>query len=187
MFKVLLGIIVGCSLAANLLASSGGGGCGAGGAGGFGGDSGPIFPLPRVEEDVNVGGITERLDREKWGYSVFAAVGEDPLARFFGEDIEITLRRVAQMPNDERTLVQSLGARKDVLYVRTVATSGGLHGVKAAFGNRRRLGLREQSAVRYFVALSGKDWLYFEARPTGKAPQWQDANDLILGAKLDRS
>ena len=60
MFKVLLGIIVGCSLAANLLASSGGGGCGAGGAGGFGGDSGPIFPLPRVEEDVNVGGITER-------------------------------------------------------------------------------------------------------------------------------
>ena len=189
MFKVLLGMATWFSLAAGLLASGGGGGCAGGGAGfcGFG-DSGPIFALPSVEEDVKVGGITLRLDREKWGYSVFAATcDESPLARFFGEDIEVTLRRVVPMPNDERTLFQSLGSRNDVLYVRAVGTSGALHGVKVAFGNRRRLAPREQSAVRYFIAVSGKDWLCFEARPTGKAPQWQDANDLILGARLDRS
>jgi hypothetical protein len=188
MFRLLLGITISCTLAAGLLASGGGGGCAGGGAGlgGFG-DSGLIFALPKVEEDVKVGGITLKLDREKWGYSVFGATSQGPLARFVGDDIEVTLRRAAPMPDDGRTLVQSLSSRNDVLYVRAVATAGALRGVKAAFGNRRRFAPREQSAVRYFIAVSGKDWLYFEARPTGKAPQWQDANDLILGAKLNRS
>ena len=65
-----------------------------------------------------MGGLTLKLDREKWGYSVFAAASGGLLGRFFGEDIEVTLRRVAPMPNNERTLVQSLGSRSDVLYVR---------------------------------------------------------------------
>ena len=49
------------------------------------GDSGPVFPAPKVEEDVKVGGIILRLDREKWGYSLFAATKEGVLARFSGE------------------------------------------------------------------------------------------------------
>jgi hypothetical protein len=80
-----------------------------------------------------------------------------------------------------------LSAQKDVLYARAVATSGALRGVKAAYGIRHGLASREQTAVRYFIAVSGGSWLCFEARPTGKAPQWQDANELILGAKPDRS
>jgi hypothetical protein len=72
------------------------------------------------------------------------------------------------------------------VYSRAVATSGALHGVKAAFGSRQNSTPRMQDSVRYFIAVSGKDWLCFEARPTGKAPQWQDASALILGAKLDR-
>jgi hypothetical protein len=184
MFKLLLSLMTWCSLAASLLASGGGGGCGGGGMGSCGfGDSGPIFPLPRVEEDVKVGGIILRLDREKWGYSVFAAAKEGVLARFSTGDIEVTLRRVAPMRDDERALIQRLRSRADVLYVRSVATSGGLRGVKVSFG----LAPREQSAVRYFMAVSAKDWLCFEARPIGRTPQWQDASELILGAKFDRS
>ena len=156
------------------------------GSWGFG-DSGPIFPLPRVEEDVKVGGIILRLDREKWGYSVLAAAKEGVLARFSAEDIEVTLRRGAPMRDDERTLVERLRSRNDVLYVRSVATSGALRGLKVGFGLRRGLAPREQSAVRYFIAVSAKDWLCFEARPTGRTPQWQDASELILGAKFDRS
>jgi hypothetical protein len=125
MFKLLLSLMTWCSLAASLLASGGGGGCGGGGMGSCGfGDSGPIFPLPRVEEDVMVGGIILRLDREKWGYSVFAAAKEGVLARFSTGDIEVILRRAAPMRDDERALIQRLRSRADVLYVRSVATSG---------------------------------------------------------------
>jgi hypothetical protein len=189
MFRALLGIAAWCSIASGLLASGGGGGCAGGGGGfcGFGGDSGYPFSLPKVEEDVDVGGLTLKLDRTKWGYSVFAAEGDGPLARFTGEDIEVTLRRIAPPSDDGRRLVETLAARNDVLYARAVATSGALRGVKAAYGIRRNLALREQTAVRYFIAVSDQSWLCFEARPTGKAPQWQDANDLILGAKPDRS
>jgi hypothetical protein len=151
------------------------------------GDSGPIFPLPRVEEDVKVGGIILRLDREKWGYSVFAAAKEGVLARFSGEDIEVTLRRVLPMREDERSLAQRLRSRNDVLYVHSVATSGGLRGLKVGFGLRSGLAPHKQSTVRYFIAVPAQDWLCFEARPTGRIPQWQDASELILGAKFDRS
>jgi hypothetical protein len=190
MFKALLGVAVWCSMAVGLLASGGGGGCGGGGGGGFcgfGGDSGRIYALPTVEEDVNVGGLTLKLDRTKWGYSVFATTHDGPIARFVGEDIEVTLRRIAPLADKGRSLVETLAARNDVLYVRPVATSGALRGVKAAYGIRRNLAVREQTAVRYFISVSGRSWLCFEARPTGKAPQWQDANDLILGARPDRS
>jgi hypothetical protein len=146
-----------------------------------------VFELPKVEEDVEVGGLTLKLDRTKWGFSVFAGTATGTLARFVGEDIEVTLRRIAPLPDEGRLLVESLAAQKDVLYVRTVATSGALRGVKAAYGIRHSLASREQTAVRYFIAVSGRSWLCFEARPTGKAPQWQDANDLVLGARPDRS
>ncbi len=191
MFRALLGVAAWCSVAAGLLASGGGGGCAGGGGGGgfcgFGGDSGYSFALPKVEEDVDVGGLTLKLDRTKWGYSVFGGTDAGTLARFVGEDIEVTLRRIAPPTDEGRRLVSTLAARNDVLYARAVATSGALRGVKAAYGNRRGFALREQTAVRYFIAVSDQSWLCFEARPTGKAPQWQDANDLILGAKPDRS
>jgi hypothetical protein len=191
MLKALLSVAVWCSTAAVLLASGGGGSCGGGGDGGgfcgFGGDSGRPFALPEVEEDVDVGGLTLKLDRTKWGYSVFAGTDTGTLARFVGEDIEVTLRRIAPPSDEGRRLVETLAARNDVLYARAVATSGALRGVKAAYGIRRNLALREQTAVRYFIAVSNQSWLCFEARPTGKAPQWRDANDLILGAKPDRS
>jgi len=191
MFKILLGIAAWCSLAGGLLASGGGGSCagGGGGDGGFCGfgDSGYSFSLPKVEEDVDVGGLTLKLDRTKWGYSVFAGADVGPLARFVGEDIEVTLRRIAPLPDEGRLLVETLAGQNDVLYVRAVATSGALRGVKAAYGVRHGLASREQTAVRYYIAVSGQSWLCFEARPTGKSPQWQDANDLILGARPDRS
>jgi hypothetical protein len=188
MLKVLLGVAAWCTMASALFAS--GGGCGGGGGGGFcgfGGDSGPIFELPKVEEDVYVGGLTLKLDRTKWGYSVFAPASDGTLARFVGEDIEVTLRRIGPPSDSARALVETLAAQNDVLYARAVATSGAVRGVKAAYGIRRGLALRDQTAVRYFLAVSGQSWLCFEARPTGKAPQWQDANDLILGAKPDRT
>ena len=189
MLKVLLGFAAWCTMASALLAS--GGGCGGGGGGGgdcgFSGDSGRIFELPKVEEDVNVGGLTLKLDRAKWGYSVFTTGGDGPLARFVGDDIEVTLRRIAPPPASGRAFVEALVAQSDVLYARPVATSGAVRGVKAAYGIRRGLALGNQTAVRYFLAISGQSWLCFEARPTGKAPQWQDANDLILGAKPDRT
>jgi hypothetical protein len=125
--------------------------------------------LPTVEEDVDVGGLTLKLDRTKWGYSAFAGPDNGTLARFVGEDIEITLRRIAPLPDEGRLLVEFLAAQKDVLYVRAVATSGALRWVKAAYGIRHS-------------RVSGRSWLCFEARPTGKAPQWQDANDLVPGA-----
>jgi hypothetical protein len=191
MFKAVLGVAVCCGMAAGLLASGGGGGCGGGGVGGgfcgFGGDSGYPFELPKVEEDVDVGGLTLKLDRTKWGYSVFASKGDSALARFIGDDIEVTLRRIAPPSDDRRRLVKTLAAQNDVLCARAVATSGALRGVKAAYGIGRNLASREQTVVRYFIAVSDKSWLCFEARPTGKAPQWRDANDLIFGAKPDRS
>ena len=134
-----------------------------------------------------MGGLTLKLDRTKWGYSVFGVKGDGALARFIGDDIEVTLRRIAPPSDDGRRLAETLAARNDVLYARAVATSGALRGVKAAYGIRRSLASRDQTAVRYFIAVSDQNWLCFEARPTGKAPQWQDANDLILGAKPDRS
>ena len=70
------------------------------------------------------GGIILRLDREQWGYSVFAAAKEGVLSRFSAEDIEVTLRRVPPMRDDGRTPVERLRSRNDVLYVRSVATSG---------------------------------------------------------------
>ena len=192
MFKALLGVAAWCSMAAGLLASGGGGGCGGGGGGGggfcgFGGDSGSPFALLKVEEDVAVGGLTIKLDRTKWGYSVFDGVRDGLLARFVGEDIEVTLRRIAPLPVDGRMLVKALSSKQDVLYARSIATSGALRGVKEAYGVRHSFGPRAQSSVRYFFVVSDRNWLCFEARPTGKAPQWQDANELILGAKLNRS
>ena len=194
MFRALLGVAVWCSMTAGLVASGGGGGggCAGGGGGGggfcgFGGDSGYSFALPKVEEDVAAGGLTIKLDRTKWGYSVFDGVRDGLLARFVGEDIEVTLRRIAPLPVDGRTLVKALSSKQDVLYARSIATSGALRGVKAAYGVRHSFGPRAQSSVRYFFVVSDRDWLCFEARPTGKAPQWQDANELILGAKLNRS
>ena len=189
MFKSLLVVGALCGVAGGLFASGGGGGCAGGGGAGFCGFGGSAYPfeLPKVEEDVVVGGLTLKLDRTKWGYSVFGAKGDGALARFIGDDIEVTLRRIAPPSDEGRGLVATLAARNDVLYARAVATSGALRGVKAAYGIRRSLASREQTAVRYFIAVPDRSWLCFEARPTGKAPQWQDANDLILGAKPDRS
>ena len=188
MLKILLGFAAWCGMTTELLASGGGGGCAGGGGGDFCGfgDSGYSFALPEVEEDVAVGGLTIKLDRTKWGYSVFDGVRDGLLARFVGEDIEVTLRRIAPLPVQGRSLVKALSAEQDVLYARAIATAGALRGVKAAYGVRKTFAPRAQSVVRYFFAVSKRDWLGFEARPTGKAPQWQDANELILGAKLDR-
>jgi hypothetical protein len=191
MFKALIGVAAWCGMMGGVFASGGGGGCAGGGGGGgfcgFGGDSGYSFALPKVEEDVAAGGLTIKLDRTKWGYSVFDGVRDGLLARFVGEDIEVTLRRIAPLPVDGRMLVKALSSKQDVLYARSIATSGALRGVKAAYGVRHSFGPRAQSSVRYFFVVSDRDWLCFEARPTGKAPQWQDANELILGAKLNRS
>ena len=109
-----------------------------------------------------------------------------PLARFTGDDIEVTLRPVASLPEGERALAQALAAQEGVLYARRIATAGTILGVKAVYGNREGI-FSEQDKVRYFLKVPGSNWLCFEARPTGKAPQWQDANELILSAKLDRS
>jgi hypothetical protein len=175
-------------MVSTLLAS--GGGCGGGGGGGFcgfGGDSGPIFELPKVEEDVDVAGLTLKLDRTKWGYSVFASSGNGPLARFVGEDIEVTLRSIAAPPAGGGALAEALSTQDGVLYARSVSTSGAIRVVKAAYGIRRGSLLSDQTVVRYFLNVPGRNWLCFEARSTGKTPQWRDANDLVLGAKLDRS
>ena len=175
-------------MVAPLMAS--GGGCGGGGGGGgfcgFGGDSGYPFELPKVEEDVDVGGVTLKLNRTKWGYSIFPTSAEGPLARFVGEDIEVTLRRIAAPPGGDNAFARTLAAEADVLYARRISTSGAIIVVKAAYGRRGRV-FADQTKVRYFLNVPGSNWLCFEARPIGKAPQWQDANDLILGAKPDRS
>ena len=80
-----------------------------------------------------MGGLTLKLDRTKWGYSVFGVKGAGPLARFIGDDIEVTLRRIAPPTDDGRTC-RTLAARHDVLYARAGAASGALRGVKAAYG-----------------------------------------------------
>ena len=140
MFKALIGVAAWCGMMGGVLASGGGGGCAGGGGGGgfcgFGGDSGYSFALPKVEEDVAAGGLTIKLDRTKWGYSVFDGVRDGLLARFVGEDIEVTLRRIAPLPVDGRMLVKALSSKQDVLYARSIATSGALRGVKAAYGVR---------------------------------------------------
>lgn len=188
MIKGVVNFVVCCCLAGPLLAS--GGGCGdGGGAGGFcgfGGDSSYPFELPKVEEDVDVAGVTLKLNRTKWGYSVFARSADGPLARFTGEDIEVTLRRTAATFGTDRALAETLAAEPGVLYARRISTSGAITGVKAAYGTRGSV-FADQTKVRYFLKVAGSNWLCFEARPTGKSPQWQDANDLILGAKPDRS
>jgi hypothetical protein len=188
MLRSVAGLVVFCAIASPLLA--GGGGCGGAGGGGgfcgFGGDASYPFELPKVEEDVNVGGVTLKLNRTKWGYAVFASSAEGPLARFVGEDIEVTLRRMAVPSETDRALAQALAAEAGVLYARRISTSGAIIGVKAAYGTRQNA-WSDQTKVRYFLRVAGSNWLCFEARRTGKAPQWQDANDLILGAKLDRS
>jgi hypothetical protein len=181
-------LIISCAVAASLLAD--GGGCGDGGGSGgfcgFGSDASYPFELPKVEEDVQVAGMTLKLNRTKWGYSVFAPSAEGPLARFDGEDIQVTLRPVAAPPENDRAFAQALASQEGVLYARRIATSGAITGVKAAYGSRGSL-FTERTKVRYFLRVAGSNWLCFEARPTGKSPQWQDANDLILGAKPDRS
>ena len=187
--KCVLTLVVCFVISAPLLAA--GGGCGGGGGacggfGGFGGDSSYPFELPRVDEDVDVAGVTLKLNRTKWGYSIFASSAEGPLARFVGEDIEVTLRRIASPSDTDQVLAETLAAEAGVLYARRISTSGAITGVKAAYGSRRSV-WADQSKVRYFLKVAGSTWLCFEARPTGKSPQWQDANDLILGAKLDRS
>ena len=131
-------------------------------------------------------GVTLKLNRTKWGYSVFASSANGPLARFVGEDIEVTLRRIAPPPDNDRALAETLAAEAGVLYARRVSTSGAITGVKAAYGTRQNV-WADQTKVRYFLKVAGSNWLCFEARATGKSPQWQDANDLILGAKPDRS
>ena len=188
MLRGVVTLIVSVVISASLFAE--GGGCGGGGGGGgfcgFGGDSGYPFELPKVEEDVDVGGLTLKLNRTKWGYSVFASSAEGPLARFVGEDIEVTLRRIASPSGTDRTLAETLATEAGVLYARPISTSGAITGVKAAYGSRQSV-WADQTKVRYFLKVAGSNWLCFEARPTGKSPQWQDANDLILGAKRDRS
>jgi hypothetical protein len=189
MLKGVINFVVCCCLAGPLLAS--GGGCGdGGGGGGFcgfgGGDASYPFELPKVEEDVDVAGLTLKLNRTKWGYSVFARSADGPLARFTGEDIEVTLRRTAATFGTDRALAETLAAEPGVLYARRISTSGAITGVKAAYGTRGSV-FADQTKVRYFLKVAGANWLCFEARPTGKSPRWQDANDLILGARPDRS
>ncbi|HEY5707139.1 MAG TPA: hypothetical protein VIS96_16385 [Terrimicrobiaceae bacterium] len=188
MLKVVLGVAFWCLMASVLFASGGSCGGGGGGAGfcGFGGSDYP-FELPKVEEDVTVGGLTLKLDRTKWGYSVFSPSAGGPLARFLGEDIEVILWRMASPPESGRLLAKTVAGQAGVLYARPVWTSGAMRGVKAVYGVRRGFALRDQTAVRYFIGVSDRSWLCFEARPTGKAPQWHDASDLILGARPDRS
>ncbi len=181
-------MVVGCAISARLFGAGGGcGGAGGGGGfGGFGGGSSYPFELPRVEEDVDVGGLTLKLNRTKWGYSVFASSAGGPLARFVGEDIEVTLRRIAAPAVTGSALAETLGTEAGVLYARRISTAGAIPGVKAAYGSRQAI-WADQTKVLYYLKVAGSDWLCFEARPTGKSPQWQDANDLILGAKPDRS
>jgi hypothetical protein len=188
MLRGAVALMVCWAISAPLLAAGGacGGGGGHGGFGGFGGDSSHPFELPKVEEDVDVAGVTLKLNRNKWGYSVFASSADGALARFVGEDIEVTLRRIASPSDDDRVLAETLASEAGVLYARRVSTSGAITGVKAAYGNRQSVWI-DQRKVRYFLKVAESNWLCFEARPTGKSPQWQDANDLILGAKLDRS
>ncbi len=188
MGKAIVAAVACCGMASSLLAS--GGGCGGGGGGdcgGFGGDSGRIFELPKVEEDVDVAGLTLKLDRTKWGYSVFANAGDGPLARFVGEDIEVTLRQIAAPPAGGRALAEALSTQAGVLYARPVSTSGAMQGVKAAYGVRRGPVLSDQTAVRYFLNVPRRNWLCFEARPTGKLHSGGTPTISILGAKLDRS
>jgi hypothetical protein len=135
---------------------------------------------------MSMSGVTLKLNRTKWGYSVFSSSADGPLARFVGEDIEVTLRRMPVSSETDRALAEVLGAEAGVLYARRVSTSGAITGVKAAYGTRGPV-FADQTKVRYFLKVAGSTWLCFEARPTGKSPQWQDANDLILGAKPDRS
>jgi hypothetical protein len=189
MLRSLITLVVFSALCAELIA--GGGGCGGGGEGGgglcgFGGGSSYPFELAKVEEDVDVGGVTLKLNRTKWGYSVFASSADGPLARFVGEDIEVTLRRMPVSSETDRALAEVLGGEAGVLYARRVSTSGAITGVKAAYGTRGPM-FADQTKVRYFLKVAAATWLCFEALPTGKSPQWQDANDLILGAKPDRS
>jgi hypothetical protein len=181
-------LVVFWAISGRLFAADGGCGGGGGGGGfcGFGGGSNYPFELPRVEEDVAVGGLTLKLNRTKWGYSLFASSVEGPLARFVGEDIEVTLRRIASPSGTDRTLTETLATEAGVLYARAISTSGAITGVKAAYGSRQSV-WADQTKVRYFLKVAGSNWLCFEARPTGKSPQWQDANELILGAKRDRS
>ena len=60
MLRGVVTLVVSVVISASLFAE--GGGCGGGGGGGgfcgFGGDSGYPFELPKVEEDVDVGGLT---------------------------------------------------------------------------------------------------------------------------------
>ena len=188
MLRTAITLVACWAMSSPLFAS--GGGCGGGGAAGgfcgFGGDASYPFELPKVEEDVDVGGITLKLNRTKWGYAVFASSAEAPLARFVGEDIEVTLRRMAVPSETDRALAQALATEPGVLYARRVSTSGAIIGVKAAYGTRQNA-WTDQTKVRYFLRVAGSNWLCFEARRTGKSPQWQDANELILGAKPDRS
>ena len=187
MLRSVVTLVVCCGISAPLLGAGGAcGGGGGGGFGGFGGGSSYPFELPKVEEDVDVAGVTLKLNRTKWGYSVFASSADGPLARFVGEDIEVTLRRIASLPDNDRALAETLAAEAGVLYARRVSTSGAITGVKAAYGTRQNV-WADQTKVRYFLKVAGSNWLCFEARATGKSPQWQDANDLILGAKPDRS
>src|SRR5512144_1721813 len=116
MRKVVLTGVACCAIASSVLASGGGGGGGGGGFCGFGGGSSYPFELPKVEEDVDVGGLTLKVNRTKWGYSVFANSGRGPLARFVGEDIEVTLRRIAPPPDGGRLLAQALSSQDGVLY-----------------------------------------------------------------------
>lgn len=187
MLRSVVTLVVCCGISAPLLGAGGACGGGAGGGfGGFGGDSSYPFELPKVEEDVDVAGVTLKLNRTKWGYSVFASSANGPLARFVGEDIEVTLRRIASPSGNDRALLETLASEAGVLYARRISTSGAITGVKAAYGTRQNV-WADQTKVRYFLKVAGSNWLCFEARPTGKSPQWQDANDLILGAKPDRS
>ena len=149
MLSSVAALVVFCAIASPVLA--GGGGCRAGGGfGGFGGGSSYPFELPKVEEDVEVGGVTLKLNRTKWGYSVFANSAEGPLARFVGEDIEVTLRRIAPAAATDRALADALAAEAGVLYARRVATSGAIVGVKAAYGSRQNA-WTDQTKMRYFL------------------------------------
>ena len=112
MLRSVVTLVVCCGISAPLLGAGGACGGGAGGGfGGFGGGSSYPFELPKVEEDVDVAGVTLKLNRTKWGYSVFASSADGPLARFVGEDIEVTLRRIASPAGQRSGLGRDAGGR----------------------------------------------------------------------------
>ena len=187
MLRSVVTLVVCCGISAPLLGAGGACGGGAGGGfGGFGGGSSYPFELPKVEEDVDVAGRDIEAESNQMGLFGLRELGERSAgALCWGRYRGDASAHRAPADND-RALAETLAAEAGVLYARRVSTSGAITGVKAAYGTRQNI-WADQTKVRYFLKVAGSNWLCFEARATGKSPQWQDANDLILGAKPDRS